>query len=181
YEKEKQLNEALKKTSETEKKRFDELIFAEKKINELQKEKIIAKNRELSTLVMSIHNKNQILNKLVNRIENIEQSGDYNAQSLRKLKELISGKQIIEEDWNVFKKQIEEVYHGFFEKLKKRCPSFTANDQRLCSYLLIDMSSKEIANLMNVTTAAIIKSRQRLRKKVNIETNDDFLVFLRQI
>ncbi len=181
YEKEKQLNEAQQKTSETEKKRFEELIFAEKKINELQKEKILAKNKELTTLVMSIHNKNKILENLSNEIESIEQANDYSLQALQKLKGLVSGKQIVEEDWHVFKKQIEEVYPGFFDRLKKKCPSFTVNDHRLCSYLLIEMNTKEIAGLLNVTDAAVIKSRQRLRKKVNIGTNEDFLDFLRKI
>ncbi len=181
YEKEHQLNIALKKTAETEKKRFQELIFAEKKINELQNEKIASKNKELLAIVRSIHHKNKILSKISKHIDEIQVDDNSISGELREIKNLISGKQMLEEDWNLFKNQIEQVYHNFFEKLQKKCPSFTAYDIKLSSYLLIDMSSKEIAALMNVTTAAIIKSRQRLRKKVNIDTNEEFLKFIRQI
>jgi len=181
YEKEKQLNLTLKQKSETEKKRFDELIYAEKKINELQKEKISNKNREMSTVVRSIYSKNKILDKLSKQIDDIENSKQFDIQSLKKLKQLITGKQMLEEDWNVLRNQIEEVYHGFFDKLSKKYPLLTEHDQKLCSYLLIDMSSKEIARIMNVTDAAVIKSKQRLRKKVNIESNEQFIKFLRQI
>lgn len=181
YEKDRLLNEALKKSAEAEKKRFTELIFAEKKINDLQREKIVAKNRELSTLVINIHNKNQIFNKLAEKIEKVEKSNNFSLQSLSGLKDLISGKKIVDEDWNVLKNQIEKVYPGFFDRLAKQCPAFTENDHKLCSYFLIEMSTKEIANLMYVSDAAIIKSRQRLRKKVGIDNNEDFLTFLLNI
>lgn len=181
YEKEKQLNRALKKTSEVEKKRFEEIVYAEQKINELQNDKIVAKNKELSAVVLSDHNKNRILNELSKEIEIIEQQSDFGKQSLRKFKLLVSGTQMIEDDWLTFKEQIEKVYHGFFAKLYKYYPSLTIHEQRLCSYLLIDMSSKEIANLLNVSVAAVNKSRQRLRKKLNLESDIDFSTFLRQL
>ena len=181
YEKEKELNIALKKNAETEKKRFEELIFAEQKINELQREKIIAKNKELSSVVLNVHNKNIVLSQLKKEIDRIQKSDQVSDQEFSKINQLVDGKTIIEEDWNVFKEQIESVYFGFFDKLKTKYPDLTKLEQRLCSYLLIDLSTREIAGLFNVTLAAVSKNRQRLRKKLNLGSNDDFAAFLRQI
>jgi len=181
YEKEKQLNSALKKTSDVEKQRLKELIFAEQKINELQNDKIIAKNKELSSIVLSDHNKNKILDDLEKEIELIEKEDKFDKQALKRFKHIVSGTQVIEDDWLTFKEQIEKVYARFFEKLNKHCPSLTIYEQRLSAYLLIDMSTKEISKIFNVTIAAVNKSRQRLRKKLNIDSNEDFSKFLRQI
>jgi len=181
YRQEKQLNTTLKKTSEMEKQRLEELVFAEKKINELQEDKISVKNRELSAIALSEHNKNKMLSELVKEIELIEKQNSFGRQSLKKFRHIISGTQIIEDDWLTFKEQIEEVYNGFFAKLNKKFPSLSTYERRLSAYLLIGMTSREIAKLMNVTIYAIYKSRQRLRKKLELSDSDNFSEFLRQI
>jgi tetratricopeptide (TPR) repeat protein len=181
YEKEKKLNAVLVESAEEEKNHFEEIIFAEKKINELQKEKIIGKNRELTTLLISVSSRNKILEEMKTRIDDIRSKGSYDLYDLDLLQNIINGKQTIEEDWRIFSAQIEEVYPGFFNKLQMRCPELTQYDLKLCSYLLIDLSTKEIAEMMYVSDAAIVKQRQRVRKKLDIENNDEFLLFLRQI
>jgi len=181
YEKEKQLNLTLKKTSELEKKRFEEIVYAEQKINQLQKDKIIAKNKELTAVVLADNNKNSILSNLSQEIEHLEKQEISKKQVLNKFKQIVSGTQVVEDDWLTFKQQIEKVYHDFFKRLRDCCPDLTTNEQRLCSYLLIDMSSKEIAQTLNVTVAAIDKARQRLRRKIKIDSNQDFSTFFREI
>ena len=181
YENEKNLNQSLKESSQREKEHYEDVIFAEKKINQLQQDKIIGKNRELTTLLMSFNSRNRVIGEVTTRIKDLENKKNIGLNDIKLIKKLIEDKNSFEEDWQLFRSQIEEVYPGFFEKLQKSCPEFTIHDLRFCSYLLIDLSTKEIADIMHVTDAAIIKQRQRVRKKLGIDNNAEFLLFLRQI
>ena len=87
----------------------------------------------------------------------------------------------IDQDWLKFKTTFENVHPGFFDRLIRDFPQLTDHDVRLSSYLRINLSSREIAGLMNVSLDATNKSRQRLRKKLNLEAEADLTSFLASI
>lgn len=180
-ERERRLNEVLNDKAKKEKNHYDEVIYAEKKINELQKDKIVAKNRELTSLLLHFNSRNTLIRNISEKITELENQANIGKADIKSLKRIISHTLSENEDWQLFSSQIEEIYPGFFDTLLKKCPDLTQNDLRVCSYLLTDLSTKEIAEIMNISNAAIIKQRQRIRKKLNIENNDEFLLFLRQI
>lgn len=64
---------------------------------------------------------------------------------------------------------------NFQEKLKKRFPNLTAYDLRLCTYLKANLSTKEIAILLNITPDSVKKAKHRLRKKINLEPTEPFI------
>jgi DNA-binding CsgD family transcriptional regulator len=73
-----------------------------------------------------------------------------------------------EDTWNVFKEAFDTVDKDFLKKLKSLHPALTPNDLRLCAYLRLNLSSKEIAPLLNISVRSVEIKRYRLRKKMNL-------------
>ena len=78
-------------------------------------------------------------------------------------------------------KQINDIYKDFLDRLEQKYPSITKSEKRLCAMLYIDMSSKEIAIITNTTLRSVETSRYRLRKKFNLQRDEDMVHFLRSI
>ncbi len=181
YEQEKKLKNLELKNNEIEKQRLEELVYAEQKINSLQQEKIQNKNRELSTTTLHILNKNKILSEINNELNRLSSEDKIHTNSVKVISDLIEGNRILDQDWEQFKVHFDEVYEGFFDKLIHNHPNLTQNDLKFCAYLKINLSSKEIARIMNITLNAIKKSRQRLRKKLQLDADEDLLNYLNEV
>jgi len=181
YKEQKKFNKLAIKSKESEKLHLEELVYAEKKINSLQQDKIQNKNRELSTNTLHSINNNKILSEIKKDITQISKEEYPDNTSLKKIIDLIDGNIVLDQDWDQFKKHFEEVHKGFFQNLTAKHPTLTNNELKLCAYLKIGMSTKEIARIMIVTIAAIKKNRQRLRKKLNIETEEDLMDFFNKV
>jgi len=83
------------------------------------------------------------------------------------------------DDWKFFEEAFNHADKNFFKKVKEMHPKLTANDLRLCAYLRLNLSSKEIAPLLNISVRSVEIKRYRLRKKIDlpreINLNDYFL------
>lgn len=138
------------------------LLAREQDVNKMLKEKHIAeietKNKELIALANQLATKNEVLNNLKSSLS----VKGYSSEVLSQL----NSELMFEKDWEMFYLKFENVHPLFFIKLRQQYPEITAKDERLCAYLRINMTSKEIAQILNVTVAAIDKSRNRLRKKL---------------
>src|SRR5690606_5056682 len=78
-------------------------------------------------------------------------------------------KDISEEDnWNFFKEAFNNADKDFFKKIKSKHPELTSNDLKLCAYLRLNLSSKEIAPLLNISVKSVEIKRYRLRKKMDL-------------
>ncbi|MEG2666949.1 MAG: helix-turn-helix transcriptional regulator, partial [Bacteroidales bacterium] len=87
-----------------------------------------------------------------------------------------------DESWKEFELRFEEVHTDFFKKLNDRFPDLTQNDKRLCAYLRLNISTKDIANLLYLSVAGVESARYRLRKKLNINSTDiDIVQFLENL
>lgn len=153
-------------------------MAAQKEIIELKNEKlsheIEARNRELAISTMNMVSKTSTLNSLK------EQLIHYNDDN--KLKPVINNiNKIINDknDWKFFEKAFNHADKKFFKKLKEKHPELTPNDLRLCVYLRLNLSSKEIAPLLNISHRSVEIKRYRLRKKLDLERdtnlNDYFI------
>ena len=147
-------------------------LEAEREIIKLQNEKLeqdmANKNRELAVSTMSLIKKNEFLTSIKERLKNSEDSP--------KVKSVIKtiDKDISEEDnWKFFKKAFSNADKDFFKKIKEKHPELTSNDLKLCAYLRLNLSSKEIAPLLNISVKSVEIKRYRLRKKMDLdrETN----------
>lgn len=83
--------------------------------------------------------------------------------------------------WEDFKFHFEKVNQGFFTRLKGKFPILTQKDQRLCAYIILGLSTKDIAGLINITAESAEIGRIRLRKKLGLNRSDHLFEFLRQI
>jgi DNA-binding CsgD family transcriptional regulator len=82
------------------------------------------------------------------------------------------------EEWQNVMKNLKLSQEGFFRKLKSKYPSLTPNDLRLCSYLRMNFTTKEIANLTNISSRAVEIGRYRLRRKLNLNHDVNLTEFL---
>jgi len=81
-------------------------------------------------------------------------------------------------NWKEFEIHFQNIHKGFFCKLQEEYPDLTASELKLCSFLKLKLSSKEIANLMGITDRSVKMSRYRVRKKFNISRDVNLVEFI---
>jgi len=86
-----------------------------------------------------------------------------------------------ERDWNLFESSFNEAHESFFKKLKVHHPDLVPNDLKLCAYLRMNMNSKEMASLLNISLRGVEIRRYRLRKKLNLEHDKNLVEFLMEL
>jgi DNA-binding CsgD family transcriptional regulator len=159
----KQREKLLQKTTqELELKELDNKQQLMRFNNEKLKQDIVTKNRELATSTMSLIKKNDFLNSLKSELINIEGS------SVKNVIKIIDRNLNNNDDWNTFEEAFNNADKDFLKKIKKLHPVLTSNDLRLCAYLRLNLSSKEIAPLLNISPRSVEVKRYRLRKKMDL-------------
>ena len=83
-----------------------------------------------------------------------------------------------DDDWGQFEIHFDEVHDGFIRKLREDFPEITPQEIKLCAYLRMNMTSKEIANILRITVRGVEMSRYRLRKKLHLEQNENLIEFM---
>ncbi|WP_316768731.1 triple tyrosine motif-containing protein [Pedobacter frigiditerrae] len=159
----------------------------EKQIIKLQTEKLQAelasKNRELANSAMSLVYKNELLQKLSEEMTKLkdENGKKLSEDQLRKIQKVIDDGMNDERDWNLFESSFNEAHESFFKKLKANHPDLVPNDLKLCAYLHMNMSSKEMASLLNISLRGVEIRRYRLRKKLEVPHDKNLTEFLLEL
>lgn len=96
------------------------------------------------------------------------------AEIRREIKENIAS----DDNWDKFEQNFNLVYDAFMSKLSERFPGLKPSDKRLCAYLRMGLSTKEIASLMNTAPRSIETARYRLRKKLDLTNGENLVDFL---
>lgn len=178
---------------EKEEKYAREVLIAEQQITQLENEKLQIevekkrsemelKNKELASVAIQIYHKDEMLTKLKKSLEAV--SKNINPESRIELNQLIrtiDSDIKLDEDWNNFTKHFEEVHYGFFKYLKEKYPLLTPKDLKMCAYLRINLSTKEIAPLLNISVRGVEISRYRIRKKLGIDKDTNLIEFMLDI
>ena len=147
-------------------------LESEKKIRRLQEEKTEQKIRELTSYTLLLSNKNNVLRSVKETALKAKEEKDEGGYD--KIKRLIDTNLNMDSDyWEQFVGHFVQVAPHFFENLKKYCPHLTPNETKLCAYIRIGLSSKQIAQLLNLSQESVNKNRYRLRKKLNLEKEMD--------
>ena len=136
--------------------------------NEKLKNEIESKNRELAISTMSLIKKNEFLNTIKKELsEKVDNS------KLKPVIKIIDKNINNKDDWKLFEEAFNNADKDFLKNLKSKHPKLTSNDLRLCAYLRLNLSSKEIAPLLNISPRSVEVKRYRLRKKMDLshETN----------
>lgn len=144
-------------------------LAAQKKIIQLKNESlqqdIEARNRELAISTMSMLKKNNTLTEIKNELLKLKDSSTGFKSVIRLINESMNDS----DDWKFFEQAFNHADQDFFKKIKELHPQLTTGDLRLCSYLRLNLSSKEIAQLLNISPRSVEIKRYRLRKKINLK------------
>lgn len=161
-----------------------EEVVNEQKIVKLKNEQLqadlAAKSRELANSAMNLVYKNELLQKIRDELLSLKDSNGkaLKDDQLRRIQKVIDEGLNDERDWNIFEQSFNEAHENFFKRLKSSYPDLVPNDLKLCAYLRMNMSSKEIASLLNISLRGVEIRRYRLRKKLNLPHDKGLSEFL---
>lgn len=129
---------------------------------------------------MSIIRKNEILTRLRSEICAQKEAlgthypDKYYSRVLKMIDDNISS----DSDWEIFRTNFDRIHENFFRNLMERYPSLTQSDLRLCAFLRLNMSTKDIANMLNISLKGVEAARYRLRKKLRLDSGISLGEFL---
>jgi len=153
----------------------EELIVRIK--NEKLKQDIESKNRELAISTMSIIKKNEVLSKIKKELKSITCEAKESLPIIKLIDSSINNNK----DWQFFEEAFNNADKHFLDKIKAVHPDLTPNDLRFCAYLRLNLSSKEIAPLLNISVRSVEIKRYRLRKKMNLAHDENLINHILEI
>ena len=165
----------------------EEALMVEKEIVQLRNEKLRTevdfKNRELASSTMNILHKNEVFSYAVGELRNaLRKIKDPTALvQVKKLMKKIDAEFNSDEDWDQFEIHFDQVHEDFLKRIRKNYPQLTPKDLRMCAYLRMNLSTKEIAPLMNISVRGVEISRYRLRKKFDLKREENLIDFLLKV
>lgn len=155
-------------------------LESEQKIMKLKNEQlrkdIESKNNELATAAMSLINKNELLMSIKNDLLHLDE-GIQKAHVIKVIDKNLNNNK----DWNFFKEAFNNADKDFLDKIKSLHPDLTANDLKFCAFLRLNLSSKEVAPLLNISIRSVEIKRYRLRKKLNLEHSQGLIDYILEI
>lgn len=160
----------------------------EQEITRLRAEKLEAevshKNQELALATMHLVQKGEILTTLQEELEKTlgkKQPVQALHEDIRRIIRTLQFDTQLDADWDHFAIHFDSVYGDFLKRLRERYPQTTLNDLRLCAYLRMNLSTKEIANLLNISVRGVEGSRYRLRKKLGLPGDANLVEVMMQV
>lgn len=161
-------------------------ILLEQKLKESQtlslleqeklKNEIEAKNRELTSKALSIATRNELMEEVITLLS--KESKLYHDANLSKRIFELKNHLKKNSEWDDFLFHFEKTNYGFLTNLKERHPDLNANDIRFLSYVYMNLSTKEISSLLNITVEACRKRKERIVKKMNLPEETDIYSYL---
>lgn len=134
------------------------------------------KNKQLTTQSLNMVQKNEMMEELREKVENIKKEGG--TKELNSLAHLVDYSFSLDEDWKQFQMHFEEVHSGFYHILKERYPDLTPNEMRLSALVKLNLSIKEMAAIMGISPDSAKTARYRLRKKLELNTEENLTGFM---
>ncbi|WP_299242679.1 triple tyrosine motif-containing protein [uncultured Aquimarina sp.] len=156
-------------------------LESEREIMKLTNEKLTqdieSKNRELASSTMNIIKKNEILTTIKKEL----QKSEFERSGVKNVEQIIDRSLNNKDDWKHFEEAFNNVDKDFIKKLKAKHDNLTPHDLRFCTYLRLNLSSKEIASLANISVKSVEIKRYRLRKKLQLEHSDSLVNYILEI
>lgn len=159
----------------------------EKEIEKLKNDKlqikILAKDKELVNNSLQVVKKNKTLNSIISKLKEIDTNilDDSAKTEFSKLHKSILKEVNTDKSWKDLEKHIKNVHFDFLKRLKEKYPTISPRELDLSTYLLMNMSTKEIAEIMNISTGGVELARYRLRKKLGLNKKENLIGFLMSI
>jgi hypothetical protein len=152
-----------------------EMEKSEKEIIALKNEKleseILGKNSELASVAMHLLQKGILLAKIREEMVHLRKtSPGMPSDELHKLIRILNQESKMDSEWEQFAEYFDNTHSDFLKSIKEKHPSLSAHEMKLCAYLRMNLTSKEMAQLLNITVRGVDISRYRLRKKLQVPT-----------
>ncbi len=164
-----------------------ELEKSEKEIVKLRNEKLEAeiafKNTELASTAMHLVQKGELLGNIKEEMSRIKKNANGHAapDEFKKIMRILSEENKMDKDWELFAQHFDHVHSDFLSNIKSHYPTLSPHELKLCAYLRMNLSSKEIAQLESISVRGVEIGRYRLRKKLKINTETNLFDFLLEI
>ncbi|MFK7906904.1 MAG: two-component regulator propeller domain-containing protein [Chitinophagales bacterium] len=144
--------------------------------NEKLETEVNAKNSKLMFSAVQMAHKNEILTKIKKELRAFQKEPD--TKLLRQLQLMLNRELENENYWEEFNLYFNQVDQNFIQAILKKHPQLTKNDLRMCTLMRINLSTKEIASLLNVSVRGVEQSRYRLKKRIGLEKEEDLLKYV---
>ncbi|GAB3985793.1 triple tyrosine motif-containing protein [Spirosoma daeguense] len=172
----------VRKRMETKLRRQEEK--SQQKIILLQKEQLeqslIQKSEELANSTMGLIHKNELLMQLKEELNRTKakESSRFPGEDFQRITTLIDTNISSERDWKIFETNFNKVHEQFLKRLFDEYPDLGQGDLKLAAYLRMNLSTKEIAQLLNITHRSVELKRYRLRKKLDLQADANLSEFM---
>ncbi|SKB96815.1 Tetratricopeptide repeat-containing protein [Soonwooa buanensis] len=136
------------------------------------KEEVAFQNREITSKMMFLLKKNELITNIGNQLIDLKKNASQANQ--KHIQDIITEvRQKKDNDvWTEFETYFTKVHPDFYSNLQKLYPDLTPNEKKLCAFLRLNMSTKDISTITYQSLNTITVSRSRLRKKLNIQGED---------
>lgn len=159
--------------------------ISREEINLLKNEKLEAelnfKNQELISYTYHLVNKNELISEIKRALNKLEPKFEHDKElkkEYRHILQLIEQNADADADWDNFMQNFDQVHSDFFKRLTQEFHHLSPNDYKMCIYLRMNLTSKEIAALMNISIRSVETNRYRLRKKLGLQPDANLTQFL---
>jgi ligand-binding sensor domain-containing protein/DNA-binding CsgD family transcriptional regulator len=163
----------------------EQSALSEKEIMHLRNESLQTemkhKNKELANATLHLIQKNRTLTGLKNDLNKLLRSipaDNPEKQNVNNLLKKVNKDLRNEKNWELFNSYFDEVHQDFISRIKEKHSDLTPKELRMCAYLRMNISTKEIAPLMNISVRGVEISRYRLRKKLNLNRDENLTEYI---
>ena len=170
----------LEKESKIKQEQFELEKEIERLKNDKLQIKILLKDKELVNNTLQVVKKNKILNGIIHKLKdiNVESFDESTKFQFNRLNKSIIKEVNTDKSWKDLEKHIKNVHFDFLKRLKDKFPTISPRELDLSTYLLMNMSTKEIAEIMNISNGGVELARYRLRKKLDLNKKENLIGFL---
>ncbi len=159
----------------------NEVLEAEKQAREERnlrlEQEIELKNQELVSSTLLLSEQSKLMDEIGTILGTLEKRGAASTE-VKKLKKVLKTNISIEQQWDNFRIQFEQVYPRFFDLIKQKGARLTQNDLRHCAYIRMQLTTKEIAQLMGINPTSVQIARVRLKKKLALLPEQDLREYI---
>ncbi len=179
--------ELRRKEAESEKLRIENelIVLKNEKLKALVDRKntdIDKKSAELALNVFKMSNKNELISKIAHELKLIaDKSNETTGEEIHSLISKLKVDNQRQSEWQKFESYFDNVHEKFYLKLNKQFPNLSLAEKKLCAYLKMNLSSKEISGISNITIKSVETERSRLRKKLGLDQSESLIEFINKI
>lgn len=140
------------------------------------------RNSELASTTMHLVQKSEILIKIKSDLNELGKDAPHELrQKVKQIERTIEADVRLDKNWERFETYFDQVHQNFFKQLRSTYPDLTPKDQKLCAYLRMNLTTKEIAPLLYISVRGVEISRYRLRKKMGLDSNTNLVSYIMEI